>query len=673
MLFSRLLLRVLIVCLIFALATRADIASPKSEQRNKAGEQVDRHGDPLPAGALARLGTARLRHSGEVHLLAFAADGKTIISCGKDGWAHRWEVTTGKRLGSIRCPEGHSFLCLSGDGRVLATVGEAADKSDKVILWQTATGKPGPEIYVKGLLDERGALSTDGNILATGSYHGTLRLWDTATGRLLRRMKWEKREIKGEIEGLVFSPDSRTLASRGLEVALWDPASGANIQTLSAAGSVDALAFAPDGKTVLTGSFLLNSKSGVDWNFQVWDLGSGKEVRSFKDPQAKKEPSLIQVLVSSPDGRFVALSDYSTREFLLLDAATGKVVRRFGERLGASCAAFSPDSKTLATGDLFHRVRLWEVDTGREKLLFDEHTSALNSVALSADAKTVATTSYDGAVRLWAFPSGKHIRSLRGHDGAVLSAAFSPLGGLLATAGADGTVRLWDPETGRQVRKINSAHEDTQGKKGEAAMVRSLAFSPDGKSLATGGADQVRLWETDTGKLLRTVRRKGTVSTVFFTPDGKKVGCGGLLDGIYLWEAATGDLIKEWPVASPVIALSPDGRILVATSALFGVWEMVFLDLRADKVLAQLNNAKTNTPEAFLAAAFSPDSRTLALGSRRGIFLRDAATSRQIRHLQGDWGRCTSVAFIPDGRTLIAGNGDGTVLFWDLTGLPGAR
>jgi sugar lactone lactonase YvrE len=243
-------------------------ATPDHEAKTADSKpcRTDSYGDPLPDGVLFRLGSVRWRHADDVHQIAFTVDGANIVSCGANGWVHTWDAASGKRRRHFRAGRAidptaldDSPAVLSSDGRLLATVMPSKDgKSDKVILWQTAAGKAFREVKGDGLFSQLSsgslAFSADGKTLATGSSKGVLRLFDTDTGRERRLLRWDE----WEIDRLAFSADGKRLAAVSLAagVALWNVADGVCLRTFSAPKDehMTAVSFAPDGKTLATGT-----------------------------------------------------------------------------------------------------------------------------------------------------------------------------------------------------------------------------------------------------------------------------------------------------------------------------------------------------------------------------------------------------------------------------------
>jgi WD40 repeat protein len=255
------------------------------------------------------------------------------------------------------------------------------------------------------------------------------------------------------------------------------------------------------------------------------------------------------------------------------------------------------------------------------------------------------------------------ITVLSGHTDAVKSVAFSPDGKTLASGSLDGTVRLWDVNTYQQIGGPLASH---------IGYVFSVAFSPDGKTLAAGGADgRVRLWDVGTHRQIGgpLAGHTGAVSSVAFSPDGKTLADGssgtvrlrdtrtGHQIGSFATPAGTGDTIQS-------VAFSPDGKTLAAAG--FGPGPVWLLDVPAGRKIGSLTSPGVGT--MIYSVAFSPDSKTLAGATSNGtVVLWGIATQQQIgAPLAGHTGVVASVAFSPDGNTLASAGEDHTVRLWDV-------
>jgi WD40 repeat protein len=291
------------------------------------------------------------------------------------------------------------------------------------------------------------------------------------------------------------------------------------------------VAFSPDGKTLVS--------SSRDKTICFWDVATGKRTRVIRHTD-KFGP-----LAYSPDGKTLAVLSDRDRVVILYDPQTGKEKARLpGFAKFLRSLAFSPDGKLLATKeDGAKEVALWDVAKGEKVRTLKGHTDVcdFHRQPFSPDGKRFVTGSADETVRVWEVASGKQVQVLKGHDGAVYCAvAFSPDGKTVVSGGErDKTVRLWDVETG----KLKATLE------GHSAGVRFVAFQPDGKtvlSLAVNNAE-AKLWDVAAEKeklafkwwLPLYMWPPGYQSYLATSPDGKMLAVGvNRNEGtyLYLWD-----------------------------------------------------------------------------------------------------------------------------------------
>ncbi|MCK4344286.1 MAG: PD40 domain-containing protein, partial [Bacteroidales bacterium] len=304
---------------------------------------------------------------------------------------------------------------------------------------------------------------------------------------------------------------------------------------------ITSVAFSPDGKTILTGSW--------DKTARLWDL-EGNEVQVFTGHEDGVKSSVF-----SPDGKTILTGSWdNTSRLWDLDGNELQVFK--GHKNSVISVAFSPDGKTILTGSYDKTARLWDLE-GNELQIFKGHEYSIFSVAYSPDGKTILTGSGDKTARLWDL-SGAQLRIFKGHEELILSVAFSPDGKTILTGSGDNTARLWDLE-GNELQVF----------KGHEGSFYSVAFSPDGKTILTGSYDKTaRLWDLEGNESQVFKGHEHRINSVAFSTDGKTILTGSDDGTARLWDLEENQLqaFKGHEDGILSVAFSSDGKFIVTGS-----------------------------------------------------------------------------------------------------------
>jgi WD40 repeat protein/beta-lactamase regulating signal transducer with metallopeptidase domain len=459
----------------------------------------------------------------------------------------------------------------------------------------------------------------DGKTLVTAARDGTVRLWELATGKEVRRFTRPKggaaKPVKGGIDAMMlmagqndassfrvaFAPGGKTLAAAGGNlIQLWEVATGKELHTIHGpGGGLGGLLFSPDGRTLVG-----RTQNGTLF---LWSTETGKEIRQIKPPPRKADNTIVFAVGGGGGGA------------------------------DAPGLAFTPDGKILAAAGTDNQqakavssVKLWDIATGQETLRIKAPGGVrVSAVAVSQDGKLLAFGG-GGAVHLCDLATGgKEVRQLKVADGGVPTLVFSPDGKTLAVRGRNQKLRVWETETGRELYQVSEAVPAPRPTGGLVFIAggftnpeaRALAISPDSKQVAAASGSTVRIWDTATGRelpLLGGHRRTPTAITV--ARDGKTLLTWGADRVIRRWDAATGRELGTFPA-----------------------------------------------PLRSTLAAFTADGGIAALANEDGtIRLHDPATGRELHRLKAHPGGAAALAFAPDGKVLASRGSDNTLRFFDV-------
>ncbi len=599
--------------ILFALTALAGPAVAGDRRDGPHMPAVDLYGDPLPEGAIARMGSARFRHSGLSSYLVLP-DGNTVVTAGGDRLLRYWDLATGKPRRDVLLQGrggGGSHVTLTPDGKsVLAMLGK------QFLIWDAESGR---EIKRLPVPKNNGiayvCVAPDGKRLAVGTWGLQTSIIDMQTGAAreitLPRGKAMRPGADSSFHGS-FSPDGKWFvgaASLQDPLGIFDAATGREVRRITCSALTSAVS--PDSKRLAVSS-CQDDKGERATVIRLFDLATGKQTAQFRFAANDS----FHALAFAPDGKTLAcgFSDHAC----LLDLATGRVLHRLPGR--PLSPTFTRDGKTLIA-DTGHRLRFWDVATAKE------------------------------------------LHDYPGDFGSNPVLAVSPDGRLLASGDwMEQVVSLWDATTGRLLRRLPLA--------GEGRYVRRVAFSPDSKTLvACQGMGYLQFWEAATGKLQRAVQLGGQAADgatpsfydLHVAPDGK--GASGL-DQIFtptgtMSRLTAWDISRDKPVTLGVqtlpgqfrhIAWLAGGRLAVVPRGK----QMSMVD-----VVAGVDAYAFASPARAAPLGVSPDERlvagkiALAPGVRSDprFVVWESATGKEVAIVPTDG--LGNFALAPDNRCLV--------------------
>lgn len=476
---------------------------------------------------------------------------------------------------------------------------------------------------------------------------------------------------------------------------------------------IRSIVFTPDGRHLVSAS--------DDKTIRVWDVESGRTVRTLRGDIGDGEAGKIYALAVSPDGRWLAaggrtaIGPLRSNPIRIYDLASGRfAVLLEGHREPVLTLAFSPDGRLLASGGMDDRAILWDLASGRKLSVLEGHQGDVNAVRFMPAGGRLVTASDDKTLRLWSVADGRSVAVLDGHTDLVLSVAVSK-DGTIASSSFDQTVRLWDSD-GRALAVIN--HDN---------RVIGVTFSPDGRHLlVTPGTEPfvTRVWDITAGQLVSTYGgHDNLVYAAAFSPDGRLAATpGGNNHEIHLWSPLTGQLVERLAGTGQAVwsaGISPDGRRIAwgheshsgepnRLSALshelrlpegdrptgeprpidgadafvravprlddlelshralgaFGYNDTLEISL-AGRVIASILRGE-NDGYAHTAYSFTPDHQAVITGGGNGYLSVHGLDGTKRGDFYGHTGDVWAVAVSPDGRLLLSASADQTLKLWNI-------
>jgi len=534
-------------------------------------------------------------------------------------------------------------------------------------VWNSATGKKLKEFRAHDGEILSMAASANGRRVVSGSSDKTVKVWDAETFE-------EVRTIRGHAEpgiaAVAVSPDATLIASSAWGervLRVWDAQTGSELMTLGDRKSdVERIAFSPDGKRIISGD-----RAG---DVKIWDATTGEMLTAIH-----AHPDSIGCVAINSDGSRIASAGSTDKLIKVWDAHTGVQVASLSgdrEQPGGSLA-FSPDGKHIVSGWGNH-IRMWETGTGSGLRTLHGHEGGITALAFSLDGKRIISGSADGTAKLWDVSADREATKLMVHQGPLdsISVAFSPDAKRMVS-NVDGMVKVWNVDAGVELMTLHGSVAGYQRR-------GSVVFSPDGRLIGAsipGGT--IKVWDAGTSARVVTLRAAGQqVWDLAFSPDNKRLAGANVPSGRYqtkgvvkIWDVSNGNEIMVLPLGELMpmsVAFSADGKYIA--SGLYVVPSRQGGSVKeggAVKVWDASSGTEvmtmTRQDGPVLCVAFSPDGKLITSGNHiMTANIWDAATGVERMTLGGHNGAIYSVMFSPDGRRILTASDDRTAKVWDV-------
>jgi RNA polymerase sigma factor (sigma-70 family) len=633
--------------------------------------------DPLPPSAIARIGTLRFRHPDHVKSVTFSPDGGVLVSQAGDD-VRFWNITTGeemRRLGNLRYI---NACALSPDGKTLALVRAPDGLANNMILglWDAASGKLRRTLSKGQVYLSWAQFSPDGNTLLTNGPNGTVELWDLGTGkaRIL--------DVPDGVQMAIFNAAGTHVITTGRDqtIRFRDVITGKETRRLHTGATVGRIAVSPDDRWLATVSsqwkILDQNKHGgsmveeIEPFLRLWNVSSGKEVRRLatRAGQNKGLRQGTEFFLFAPDSKTL-FSNGPGPALRAWDVATGKEVRTMPlDCYAAWGLALSRDGKRLATAAGGLTLRLFDANTGKDLAPPGDHQLSAGKLLLSPDSRNLIAQT-EKNIEVWDPKQARLRRRFEAAWDRVNDFCLDDGGTRLFTVGTESDMRILD---------ITGATPDRTIPVGPSSS-RQMAVTPDGKHFALAAGKSVRVFETQTGREMAELKgHEPFVAWLYFIEQGKKLVVCSVDYQCHLWYPASARKLKQFELirrdakepsfASYFTAISPDQRIIAVgtQNRTLSLWE-----LATGRELATF----TNLPDGLCPLAFSPDGRMIAWGGWNDcpVYLTETASGKERRRLLGHKGRIVSLAYSADGKTLVSGSLDTTILVWNVGPRNGVR
>jgi WD40 repeat protein len=588
-------------------------------------------------------------HAGSANAVLASPNGNSLYSAGDDGLLKAWKVPVPAPRRLAAQSDVITLVVLANDGRTVVTAG--ADRNVQMINFDN--GQPIRQWKGGAAPITTLGISNNKAVVAAGTSDGRLLLWNASDAKPIREIPAHS----GTLTGIAFHPQNTQVMTAGKDgtLKLWNIAPGKKpapednkpVKTIEAhKGGVAGIAFHGNGTQVLSG--------GADKTAKLWNVATGQSVRAY--------PALPDALSA------VAFS----RDYSQVGAAAGKIVKVWNTNDGKEllrllhpgevrCLSFGADRTKLATGCVDQRARIWDGTSGKE-LQFFSHTGPVHAVALSNNNTSLLSAGTENAAVVHAIAI---VRAVPASAAPVRALGLAP-GGQVLTGGDDRVVHLWNVNSGVSERTFVSSE----------GSVRAIAVARNGLLIATGGTDRnVRVYSLADAKLQGIFKTPGAVLSLAFNPNGQTLAAACDAKSTVTWnvifrpgQAAAAEFGKAgqtFPQAGPVtgVTFAADNVTIFTAS--------VDRSVKAWKLAADGPTKNFGHGNYVDAVAFNPAGTQLATGGHEGIIrIWDVAKGQQLRQINAHIAPPAPapiycLAYSPDGKQLVSGSYDRSLKLWD--------
>jgi WD40 repeat protein len=607
----------------------------------------------------------------EISSITYSPDGRYVLTADRNrtsgvGSVKIWDAENGRELKTLysgyRSANSRSFCNYaeySPDGRTALLIMNGSEggiydfTNGRIHIVDVETGRTlrrisGHTGYVRAAI-----FSQDGRRIVSCGEDKTIKIWNSENGQ-------EIRTITGHTEAIssvAWGPGGRQLASVvGDTTRIWDVETGRQIRSITTNDTYNRIKWSTDGRQILLGS---------SQRVTTWDANTGQRTSVSFGTAIIRGDTLLNDEVFSPDSRNITIIS-GGRIINVFDINGSRTRQINNEEIEISLTdvlhrdasvAYRPDGRRIAAGLANGSIHIYDTESGRNLLTFGtRRVTNIPSAAWSPDGRQVAAAS-GRVIRIWD-TTGRLVRTLSGHNADVGRVIWSPDGRRLASTSSgetDRSVRIWDAESGRVLRTISGPFSDDNNA-GTANVPSAIAWSPNGRMLATGSWNTVKIWDPETGRQQWTASTSGRsmyTQYVSFSRDSQ-ILLTSKRYSVTIFNTANGRELKTLDVWDSVI--SPDGRQFVAASeGGFWIYDVGTGNIiRPGKRLSYYINS----------LSYSPDGRRIMISQGNGANIYDVETTDLVGSISGHIADLTSASYSPDGKWILSASNDGSIRIW---------